>query len=499
MNQTSSTVTPGRVLQAWRAYSGLSGAEVARRIGVEPAALSQWEHDKRTPSSPYAVTAMAKALGLSVDEIAAMEGMWRTAASVTALPAHATWFHNFKLPTGSVWAWMRNQPRNVDQRVVLEFGPFNKTFTIPANSGGLLVHSPTSLPNPPLTVTFDGEGWADFGRGVIPETVATELGFTMVAARDVIGGHAPMFQPLASDEGPEPHSMLAGIRRAASWFNVTWSQVSAHFGVMRPVVPTARALESETLATTRRPGNAVTDAEGQLVSQLMMTPEQVRAIRDARGLSRSDVADKASEYDPNSPISTRMLETLEASGRVPNAAHALARLDMIYETDGRLGIDRVEDFQNATRTSDGRFSPNFPWYWQGHVWLQVQAPQPHDAGVMELVWGPWRRHVRVRSFDVVTTRKAMLGPDPKIEDSESSVRPNSKPSRKKPLDHNPKLFVRLPHGWNLSAGMGAVPTALDINVGWRPVNLRAALALVLESVKAIELTRPREPERPTDN
>ncbi|SEB45774.1 Helix-turn-helix domain-containing protein [Amycolatopsis tolypomycina] len=491
MTEPSSRVTPGQVLQAWRAYRDVSGAEVARRIGVQPPALSQWETGKRTPEHPYAVTAIGKALQLPADEATAMEGMWRTAASVTALPPQGAWFHNFPIPSGPVWAWMRSHPGSGDHQVVLEFGPFNESFTIPADSGGLIVHSPTSLPNPPLKVIFDGEGWTDFGRGVIPEQVATKLGITMIAARDVIGGNSPMFRPLKDDESAESRTMLANIRHAASWFNLAWSRVSAHFGVLRPTVPTARALEAETIATTRRPGTSVTDTAGQLVSQLMMTPEQIRAIRQARGFTRAEAAQEATNRNPRSPVTPKMLETLETTGRIPAAAHALARLDMIYQTDGRLGIDRVEDFDTATRTPTGAFSPDFPWYWQGHVWLQVHGPRPDDTCVMELIWGPWRRRVRVRSLDVVTTRKAVLGPDP----ARPAPPPPHRPGRRKPLELNPRLVVTLPRGWRLGAGMGAVPTALDINVGWRPVNLRAAAELVRESVRAIELTRPRSPDR----
>lgn len=203
-----------------------------------------------------------------------------------------------------------------------------------------------------------------------------------------------------------------------------------------------------------------------------MAPDQIRRVRDARGLSRAAAAGHASDLDPSRPISDKALERWETAGRVPEARYAIARLDMVYGTDGHLGIDRVYDSHNHRHPGWPRGVEwvTFPAFWRGHVWLQPRGPQPDAVGTLELIWGPWRRRQRLRSGSVVTTRKAALGESP--------------------------LEVRLPRGWHLTAGTGLVPTALDINAGWWPVGFKAALSIIGESVEAIRRTRQPPPPTP---
>ncbi|MGW5611733.1 hypothetical protein ACWEWI_37910 [Streptomyces sp. NPDC003753] len=132
---------------------------------------------------------------------------------------------------------------------------------------------------------------------------------------------------------------------------------------------------------------------------------------------------------------------------------------MVYGTDGRLGIERVFDSGVHPARAGEKHLLHFPDFWSGHVWLQPRGPQANAVGVIELVWGPWQRRQRVRSGNVITTRKASTGTSP--------------------------LHVRLPPGWHLTAGTGAVPTALDVNQGWRPVNAIAALSLLRDNISAI--------------
>lgn len=126
----------------------------------------------------------------------------------------------------------------------------------------------------------------------------------------------------------------------------------------------------------------------------------------------------------------------------------LARLDIIYSLDGRMAIER--SFYSGPDSS-GNYTINFPSFWSGPIWLQPICNSPSDEGEMVLTWWPWRRRQNVQSAAVYTTRKAAVGPFP--------------------------LEVRLPAGWSLAAGVGVVPTAIDINDDWFPANLKAGVDL----------------------
>ncbi|SEK47669.1 hypothetical protein [Streptacidiphilus jiangxiensis] len=154
------------------------------------------------------------------------------------------------------------------------------------------------------------------------------------------------------------------------------------------------------------------------------------------------------------------METLETTGRIPDAVYRLARLDMAYRADGRLGVDRVYDSTTSAKGAKGTHDVDFPGFWRGHVWLQLRGAGPTDTGVVDLAWGPWQRRQRLRSGCVITTRRATTG--------------------------SPALKVHVPRGWELIAGVGAMPTAQDINVGWRPASTMAALRLIRDSLKAIK-------------
>ena len=123
----------------------------------------------------------------------------------------------------------------------------------------------------------------------------------------------------------------------------------------------------------------------------MLRPEQVQALRAARGFSRQQAADAANAQQllagPNGPaaeISREGIRRLEAGGPVPTADLALARLGTVYSADGRLGVERIFD-SNGNWTSLHRSSwihkIRFPTWWTGPVWLQPIAPEGADEEV----------------------------------------------------------------------------------------------------------------------
>jgi hypothetical protein len=79
----------------------------------------------------------------------------------------------------------------------------------------------------------------------------------------------------------------------------------------------------------------------------------------------------------------------------------------------------------------------------------------------------------VRHGTIVTTRKATAG--------------------------NEKLTVHPPRGWNVAAGTGAVPNAIDINHDWYPRTWEAARKIVIEAFGSLlESGRLKTPSRTAD-
>jgi len=94
----------------------------------------------------------------------------------------------------------------------------------------------------------------------------------------------------------------------------------------------------------------------------------------------------------------------------------------------------------------------FPEFWTGPIWLQTHGPNPGATGRVDLDWYPWRRRQTLRSGAVLTTRRATT--------------------------NAPPLRVTVPPRWFLTAGTGAPPTALDVNRGWHPSSVTAAVKLL---------------------
>lgn len=53
-------------IRLWRESRGITKAQLARDVGVSPAAVSQWEQDKGTEPTHTNVAAIASAIGVSL-------------------------------------------------------------------------------------------------------------------------------------------------------------------------------------------------------------------------------------------------------------------------------------------------------------------------------------------------------------------------------------------------------------------------------------------------
>lgn len=53
----------------------------------------------------------------------------------------------------------------------------------------------------------------------------------------------------------------------------------------------------------------------------------------------------------------------------------------------------------------------------------------------------------------------------------------------------PPLIVAIPMGWRVIAGKGAAPTAADINHGWHPASIRAAIGILHDGYTTMRAAR----------
>ncbi|HEX8864313.1 MAG TPA: hypothetical protein VF821_01535, partial [Lentzea sp.] len=304
-------------------------------------------------------------------------------------------------------------------------------------------------------------GWCAFGSGTVHIDVMKELGIDYRRAQAVM-----VEQPIQSSltevevaRNDDNDQWLAPMLEAADALGIDFERsVWTHLGALRPGEPSHQIAESRTVLTTP-PVRTRTDDSGLVVDQLLIDPGQIHLVRDARGMSnRETAAGRASDtglFNGLGPISRKMIEKLETTGQLPGPVQALARLDTVYQADGWLGATRTfdsrapENARKPVRSRRGARKPRphvvgFPAYWVGPIWLQPWHDDPAAMCTITLEWEGWKREQVVRSRSLLTTRKA------------------SRDSK--------ELRVTLPEDWNLVAGVGEIPEAGDVNIGWYPAN-----------------------------
>lgn len=277
---------------------------------------------------------------------------------------------------------------------------------------------PVSVSNPPAHVHLEPPGWVDFGTGQIPDAlpIAHKSAFSHISLLDpsdhTLAIIAARLQPLLDRDGRWIEKLvgLAGRRP---------DLVAAAFGHFQP--PAAL------IDLTLHPPAAEPSAAP--VHNQEWSGSRLRQLREARGMSQADTANRVTNLDPAVPVTDDQIAKLEAGGH-PRVAHLRARLDVAYRGDGRTICAAIP---TVARPSDHTVTITPPPWWTGPIWLVPDAPPGAPTDTIILRWPPWQHRIRLHPHTPLATRKA--------------------PGMPKPLD------IELPPQWTLTWGLGNHPHA----------------------------------------
>lgn len=466
-------LTLGEVLRRWReAVCGISQTEAARLLHLSRVHVSRMEDGTRS---------INRALWPDIDEAfgasGALAGLFGAVATPGICEPRGKWSHNFDVTPKPVWMWLR-VPDDDAVHASISWGPVHLNIEHPAVAHGVIVTSPTSVPNPPAEVTSSGPCWVDFGVGVVPQGLGLVVidGARAVAARSwdcEVDAMTRRFYPGALRE------VLSLTRR----FGLSDWQVVPHLASILP---------------EESPALRLACAPGPVEPVRMMEPLALRRIREARGWSSPALAEAittrrkrtegtganpasripesaqaescgaesapagsspAGRANPASASLTLTRDDIDAaeSGRTSRVPFLLSRLDIELALDGRSCLEVVTEIQRR----DGQFTVTFPAFWVGPIWLVFTSPDPiaQRVGTATLTWAPWRRRLDVVHGTVVTTRRSAEDCAP--------------------------LLVDVPSGWVVRGGVGLPADAHDVGEGWRPAGPGAMLTLLTSSLAAM--------------
>jgi len=413
-------MTVGVLLRAWRVdVARMTLAEAASRAGLAESTLSQWETGRRHARRVIAVDQL-RALDTGYGAQGALADLVQACGTPSGLPARITWAHNRQGPSRPGWAWLRPRPGAGQVTARLLWGAFRRDISQACDDRGAFVTAPVSMPNPAVWVHLREPGWVDFGEGVVPEALGVPVLDALSGAELSEGGHSPA--------GLVAPSLVDRFESDPAWAD----EVLAFFGARSDLV--------ERVFRTRDTGGRVSDLTGQRPGSAIRPPRSLpgsdyRRLREARGLSRADVATLATALLPDDPVSDDQVAVVEAGGH-PQSSYLPARVDSVYRADGQTCIEAV-----PVRGTRSPFVVDFPLFWIGPVWFTLRAPPWREpVGDARVEWDRGFKRLRVRSGVTVCCRRP--GPEPI-------------PFR-----------VVCPDGWTVTAGVGAHPDACDVNWGW---------------------------------
>jgi len=413
------------LLRTWRSeVAGLTQAEAKEALYLASrGSLSGWE----TGAKPVPIDRLRDidrcygAGGALVDVAMAL-------GTPSALPARRTWTHNFSGSGGPVWMWLRPPPGAGEVVAAARWAAFGYDCAEPCDDRGIFCTVRASMANPALWVELPEPGWVDFGEGVLPPQLGLRTVDVVAVARVVGDGHSPaglVAPPIVDRFLDDPAFAAAVLEFLSGSPDAVRDVFSAREGWGRIDDLTASGHGGAGPSGGARP----------------FSGSQYRQLRAGRGLSQADAAELATELLPDErdrrgrlrPVTVEHIRSIE-SDRSTRPRYLRSRLDSVYRADGRTCLEAVE-----AEPGGPPFVFAFPRFWVGPVWFTFSSDDHADAAV-RIDAPPSYKRMRVADGVSMTCRRPT---------------PDSAP-----------FVITCPEGWHVTGGMGLLPGAVDINLGW---------------------------------
>ena len=406
----------------WRTRHTTLGLDaVGRSVNVAAATVHNWESGHTDGPGVEQLRALDARYGAG----GALHGLYEALRTPKALDPAVGWWFNFQGESGPCWAWVRVDGDRAAQAEA-DAGPFRVEFEVPPRHG-VFVQAWAFTSNPAVHVAIGAPGWVDFGYGELP----ADVGAPVVDAVDVaiVGPRGSLDPALLTAS----NSFLPYLLGRETWFDKMKRQLGRRIEVAR------HAMSRLVNLPWRSVPSDLSGAGGSRDEVPRHWPgERYRHLRQARGLSLTDVAALASAREPSLPPVTRDHVHRLEHGSTPRVPELVQRLDMVLGADGRTCAVALDEA--SMRAVDGGFDLVFPAYWIGPVWIQFLRTGDQAGAKAELLWKPWSKSLVPCDGVVVTTRRSTRASGP--------------------------LRVTLPPGWEVRAGVGVHPRAIDVNEGW---------------------------------
>lgn len=413
---------PGDILRWWRTeIIGWSQRQLADQLSVGTSTVSSWESNTR------GITLDLVTIDQQLGAGGVLAELLRAVGTPRGLPAGRTWTKVYPGTSTPVWMWVRGS--GASMRIAGEWGvvSFETTATLGAN--GLFVTVGGSVADSPVVVELSDPGWADFGRGTLPDGLP---GARVVAAIDHVrpsSAHGPFLELFAGDlqDRLQRYDPAADLDRP-----------------LPAEDPLATFADRYTRATPHRPGGPwppVPDGADGVNRRAFAT------LRKARGLSLSQTA--AHLTVAGVACSKDTLRRFELDQGEPFDRSLPAALDHVLGAEGHLALTTIRSGQGAGLAS-------LPPYWHAPIW--IAADSPGGEVMVELRWARWARR--------------LVGASPLLLVSHYA-------------DPTAPLRIECDAAVSWTIGLGRPRGATPINHGWMPISLDAAHEALATTQQAI--------------
>ena len=389
---------------------GWSQQQLAAHLSVGSSTVSNWENGSRHISLDLA------ALDAALDAGGVLAALLQAVGTTRGLLPARVWTKVFPGPSTPVWMWVRSRERSLT--IEGEWGVVSFQTEAGLEPNGLFVTVGGSVADSPVVVQLSSPGWADFGRGVLPDPLPEAQ---IIAAIDhvrpssatgvfmdlFVGDLEDRLQRLDDSDavaaGPPPDPLAVFAHR--------YARAAPH----RPA----------------EPWPPVPDGADSV------DRERFAALRKARGLSLNQTVDRLAA-ETGVSCSRDTLRRFEMDQGEPFDRSLPVALDHVLGAEGHLALSTL-------RSGRGPGTVGIPFYWHGPTWIALDSADGEVT--VELRWAKWARTLSGRSPLLLICHFA---------------------------DPSAPLRITCDPVTEWTVGLGRPAGAVPINHGWTPVSVEAA-------------------------